>query len=339
MDRGDGLGRPARGEELAVLAEQTELGADDHPGRGGAEDPEHLRPDDFQLGLEPRPARGDLRRARRLVDAALAALGELEVLHGVRDVHVLTVQSDLDQRPVEHLAGRTDEGRALAIFLITGLLADQHDARSGRTTAEDRLGGVAEEIAALAARAGRAELVERGVRGNERAGARCLGGRRRRRALEPERRGERVEATHLRIARVGEQVAPLVHQAPEDLVEQGPALRIGSAGSLASQLEKLPGHARPSRRLGGHGGDAGAPAVPAGAGRHVTSAGGTPSCNNVRATACHASKVGPTSTVLIEQTQRPFGPSPAGRSWRWNSPAGVMAKRIEGRSPVGRMWW
>ena len=76
---------------------------------------------------------------------------------------MLTVQSDLDQRAIEHLAGRTDEGRALAIFLIAGLLADQHDARGGRTAAEDRLGGVAEEIAALAARAGRAELVERGV--------------------------------------------------------------------------------------------------------------------------------------------------------------------------------
>jgi hypothetical protein len=63
---------------------------------------------------------------------------------------VLTVQSDLDQRPVEHLAARTTRARPCDL-LITGLLADQHDARwpdHGR----GRLGGVAEEIAAHNAR-------------------------------------------------------------------------------------------------------------------------------------------------------------------------------------------
>ena len=167
----------------------------------------------------------------------------------------------------------------------------------GRTAAEDRLGGVAEEIAALAARAGRAQLVERGVR-RERT-------RRRPAPRQPappkglsrrSLRGERVETTHLGIARVGEQVALLVDQAPEDLVEQRPARRIGGAGGLASEVDKLPrARARPPRPGGAGGRDRRAGA----ASRHVTSAGGTPSCSSTRATACHASKVGPTSTVLI----------------------------------------
>ena len=109
------------------------------------------------------------------------------------------------------------------------------------------------------------------------------------------RRGERVEATHQRIARVGEQVAPLVHQAPEDLVEQRPARRIGRGGGLARELEELSRHPRAAGTGAGRRGRQ----RRAAASRHVTSAGGTSSCSSARATACHASKVGPTSTVLI----------------------------------------
>ena len=154
--------------------------------------PSTSRPDDFQLGLEPRAARGDLRRAGRLVDAPLAALGELEVLHGVRDVHVLAVQSDLDQRAVEHLAGRTDEGRALAIFLIAGLLAHQHDACSGRARPKTVWVAWRKRSQPWQRALARAELVERGVGGMNAPAPGASAAAPGERALEPERRGERL---------------------------------------------------------------------------------------------------------------------------------------------------
>jgi hypothetical protein len=86
------------------------------------------------------------------VDPALAALLELEVLDRVGDVDRLALETRFGQGLVEYLAGRTDERRALAIFLISRLFADEHDPRGGRASAEDGLRGVTVEVAAGTAR-------------------------------------------------------------------------------------------------------------------------------------------------------------------------------------------
>ena len=44
----------------------------------------------------------------------------------------LAVQADLGQRAVEDLTGRADERRALEVFLVSRLLAHEHDPRVGR---------------------------------------------------------------------------------------------------------------------------------------------------------------------------------------------------------------
>ena len=295
---------------------------------------------------KPRPARGHLGGARRLVDAALAAQHEAEVLDRVGDVDPLAVDADLGQRAVQHLARRPHERRALEVFLIAGLLAHQHDAGVGGTAAEHHLGGVAVQLAALAAGGGRAQLLERGAGGDEAGGAGWLeAGARRRRGGTPALGGEGGEPAHVGVARDGEQVSALVDEPEEDGVERRPARGIGRAGRLPGEIEELTGDAGASG--GRRSGASGAPAVS----RQTSSAGGTPSCRSARAAACHASNVGWISTVLTSSAchgrppaarsadQPPFGPAPAGRSWRWNSPAGVMASRIEGRSPAGRMWW
>src|SRR3569833_1798710 len=103
-------------------------------------------------------------RLRCLVDAALSrtVLGEAEVLDGIRDVRVGPLDAGLDQGLVQQLSGRADERRALPILLVAGLLADEHDAGRDRAGAEDRLGGVGVQIAALAVRGGAAQSGESG---------------------------------------------------------------------------------------------------------------------------------------------------------------------------------
>ncbi len=108
------------------------------------------RLDDGQLRLQPGPTGADLGRARRLVDASLAPLHELEVLDDVGDVEPLADQADLGQRAIEDLAGRPDEGRALTIFLVARLLPHQDDARIGWPAPKDGLARVAVEVASLA---------------------------------------------------------------------------------------------------------------------------------------------------------------------------------------------
>ena len=75
-----------------------------------AEEAEHLRMHDGELGLPPLPARSHLGGIRLLVDAHLAASFELEVLHRVRHVDLRAIDARVLERLVEHLARGADEG-------------------------------------------------------------------------------------------------------------------------------------------------------------------------------------------------------------------------------------
>ena len=103
-----------------------------------------------------RHARTSQRRGR-LVDAPLAALLELEVLHDVRDVDAGTVEVGVVQRLVELAPRRAHERVALPVLAVAGLLADEHDPRLPRALAEHRLRRRRMEVAAaaVAARASR----------------------------------------------------------------------------------------------------------------------------------------------------------------------------------------
>src|SRR6185503_20316055 len=120
---------------------------------GRAEAADDVRPYRRELALEPLMARVDLALRRGLVQAPLAAQLPLEVLHGVGDVKVLALDASGLERAVEQPAGRPDEGQALLVFLVAGLLADQHDPGVRVARAKYRLGGIGPQRA-IPARSG-----------------------------------------------------------------------------------------------------------------------------------------------------------------------------------------
>ena len=100
-----------------------------------------------------------------LVDPPLARalLGELEVLDRVGDVGLLAVDARVAQRAVEQDPGGPDERQAAPVFLVTGLLADEHQPGRRRTSPEDGLRRVDVQRAAAALLHGGPQLVEVGV--------------------------------------------------------------------------------------------------------------------------------------------------------------------------------
>src|SRR5436190_9759459 len=128
-----------RVDRLASLPRDAEVPPEKCLRRGGAETDEHPRLDNLELGLEPRPARGDLGPVRLLVDPPLAAGLPLEVLDDVRHVDLAPVDPGFLERLVQELPRRADERLALLVLLIAGLLADEHHLRLGGALAEDGL--------------------------------------------------------------------------------------------------------------------------------------------------------------------------------------------------------
>jgi len=82
-------------------------------------------PDRRELRFQPAAAGHYLGSVGALVDAALPAGLPLEVLDRVRDVGVVARDAAVTERAVEEMPGRADEGVALLVLLVPGLLADQ----------------------------------------------------------------------------------------------------------------------------------------------------------------------------------------------------------------------
>jgi len=105
------------------------------------------------------------------VDAALAATDPFEVLDGVGDVDLRAVDARVLQRLVEELPGWADEGPALQVLLVAGLLADEDDLGARLALAEDGLGAGLVEVAGGAAGGGLAQFCEaRPLRDERRCG-------------------------------------------------------------------------------------------------------------------------------------------------------------------------
>jgi hypothetical protein len=86
------------------------------------------------------------------------------MLHRVGDVKMLAVYARRFERAVEEPARRADERQAFLVFLVAGLLSDQHHARVRVARAEHRLRGVRPERAVLALARLRAQLLEGSLR-------------------------------------------------------------------------------------------------------------------------------------------------------------------------------
>src|SRR5947208_12471059 len=118
----------------------------DRPSRptrcGGAQRHDRHRLHDGALDIEPDLAALDFVGVRALVQTPLAAHLMLEVLHRVGHEDLAARDSRILERLVENAAGGADERLAAQVFLVAGLLADQHDARALASFTRHRLGGV-----------------------------------------------------------------------------------------------------------------------------------------------------------------------------------------------------
>src|SRR5260370_30215174 len=102
------------------------------------------------LDVEPDLAALNFVSVGPLVQPTLAPHLMLEMLHRVSDENLRTWNSCLRQRPVENAPGRADERLAGNIFLVAGLLADEHDVGGPAPLAPHRLRGVLVERTARA---------------------------------------------------------------------------------------------------------------------------------------------------------------------------------------------
>lgn len=75
---------------------------------------------------------------------------ELEVLHRVGDVYIVSGDAGLRESLIEHAARRPNERRSDQVLLIARLFSDEHDPCIGRALAEHGLGGITVEFAAAA---------------------------------------------------------------------------------------------------------------------------------------------------------------------------------------------
>ena len=100
------------------------------------------------------------------MNAPFAAFGRrpLKVFDNVGDIDFGAIDAGLFQRMVEQLAGRPNKRAPVAIFLITGLLANQHDGSFGSSLPENGLGGVPPQIASMAGPSGSSKFVKGPVR-------------------------------------------------------------------------------------------------------------------------------------------------------------------------------
>ena len=168
--------RVRRRDELAAMLREPERRSQQRLRGRRAQRDHELRLDRLDLFEQPRLARAHLDALGRGVDAPFAAPHELEVLDGVGDVDVVRRDAGRVHRVAQQRARRADERPALPVFLVAGLLADEHRLGARGSFAEHRLRGVLVEVAPAASRGRVAQARERLARGQKVGGGSLEGG-------------------------------------------------------------------------------------------------------------------------------------------------------------------
>src|SRR2546429_242304 len=108
MNGREDVSRQRRGNEPSALLSDTKPWPEERLGRRRAEANESRGMDQGDLGVEPRPAGGDLGRVRLGVNPPLAARPPLEVLHRVGDGGLTPIDTGFLEGSIEQPAGRPD---------------------------------------------------------------------------------------------------------------------------------------------------------------------------------------------------------------------------------------
>ena len=114
----------------------------------------------LDLGFQPRLARGNLAVVRLHVYPALALLDPLEVLHGIREVHVSFVDAGVEESATQESPRRPDKGPALQVLVITWLFAHEEQRGACIAFAKDSLGRACPQVAGTTVTRFRPELIE-----------------------------------------------------------------------------------------------------------------------------------------------------------------------------------
>ena len=126
---------------------QTELGAEQRLRCGSTETHDEFWVDHGDLFFEPRVTGADLSGVRPLVDPALPAHLEAEMIHGVRDVHRRTIDPNPFERVIEDAARGPHEGMPGLVLPVAGLFPDEHEPGVSSALAEHGLRRVLPQIA------------------------------------------------------------------------------------------------------------------------------------------------------------------------------------------------
>ena len=152
VDGDPSLAAVGEGDRFATFAADRDRPAQYGTCGGGAEGDRDARADEHLFLFDPPAAGLDFAGVGFGVDAALAALFELEVLHRIGDVDAGAVDLGFGDGAVEDLPGGAHERRAGEVLLIARLFADEHQRRIDRAFAEDGLCRMLVEVAAGAGR-------------------------------------------------------------------------------------------------------------------------------------------------------------------------------------------
>src|SRR5438874_4254632 len=242
MHRRHHVRREWRRDQLPALLGHFESRGDERLSGGSTEADNDLRLQDPDLGVEPQPAGGDLAPIRLFVQAPLPRRAPLEVLHRVRDVDRVTVDSRGVEGFVQDAPRRPDERLAGDVLFVARLLADEDDLGGPAALAKYRLRRALPQVASLAMRRRITPRAQAFQLRELRIAVSGLG-----------RWGGRFRLWHLRLTE--QATRPMVPAMRVGLVVLAivALVGIGTAEAIISngQLAQLPGRGRPALSAGG----------------------------------------------------------------------------------------
>jgi hypothetical protein len=160
MDGDKHVDAARRGKDFTANLGKGDGSAQHATRRGDAKGYDEIGPYEGSLLIEPPPATINLVGVRALVQPAFATHLEFEVLDRVGDEDPDLVKAGLSDRAVEDAASRSNKGATAQIFVIAGLLPDEHDASIERSLSGNDLSGMLIERAARTVRFCAAKLVK-----------------------------------------------------------------------------------------------------------------------------------------------------------------------------------